>query len=316
MASMPGITVKGSLSLFAATLLSGCALVSPAEKAPVAYQCGASELSVLQQEQGLLLSYGSEQELLTQAVSGSGARYSNDNEPVTEFWSKGNEADITWRGQDMPLCVEQGALPKHFTAKGNEPFWQVAVNPQHMALTTPESEAIIDLKPAQVVSTQPYEWRIESTTDKHLIVIDRLCRDSMSGRLYPYQVDLQESDRMYSGCGGDSEWLLQGVSWELSEFEGHAIQSKPATIQFLEDNQLAGFNGCNRYFGHYNMGGELAQIRLTGSTKMACSDTANALSREFSDVLERVYQVNIDDKERLILSTRGGRQLVFKQEPR
>lgn len=81
-----------------------------------------------------------------------------------------------------------------------------------MALTTPESEAIIDLVAAEVVSEQPYEWRIESTTDKHLIVIDRLCRDSMSGRLYPYQVDLQESDRMYSGCGGDSEWLLPGAT--------------------------------------------------------------------------------------------------------
>lgn len=311
---MPGITIKGSVSIFTAMLLSGCALLSPAEKTETHYQCGAIDFSVLQQEQTVLLSYGSEQEMLAQAVSGSGARYSNDKEPVTQYWSKGNEADITWRGQEMPLCVERGTLPKHFTARGNEPFWQVAVNPQHMALTTPQSEAIIDLKPAAVVSEQPYEWRIESTTNKHLIVIDRLCRDSMSGRLYPYQVDLQESDRMYSGCGGDSEWLLQGVNWELVEFEGYALNSKPATIQFLKDSQLAGFNGCNRYFGSYNMGGELAQLRITGSTKMACSDAADELSRQFSDVLERVYQVNIDNNGRLVLSTRGGRQMVFKQQ--
>ncbi|RUO66992.1 META domain-containing protein [Idiomarina ramblicola] len=311
---MPSITIKGSVFILATMLLSGCALLSPADKTTTDYQCGASEFSVLQQEQGVLLSYGAEQEVLPGAVSASGARYSNDKEPVTQYWSKGNEADITWRGQEMPLCVERGTLPKHFTARGNEPFWQVAVNPQHMALTTPESEAIIDLKPAEVVSEQPYEWRIESTTNKHLIVIDRLCRDSMSGRLYPYQVDLQESDRMYSGCGGDSEWLLQGAKWELSKFEDYALHSKPATIQFLEDSQLAGFNGCNRYFGNYNMGGELAQLRITGSTKMACSDAANDLSRQFSDVLERVYQVNIDDKGRLILSTRGGRQMVFKQQ--
>lgn len=311
---MPGITIKGSVSILATMLLSGCALLSPAEKTEIHYQCGASEFSVLQQEKGVLLSYGAEQEVLPPAVSGSGTRYSNDKEPVTQYWNKGNEADITWHGQEMPLCVERGTLPKHFTARGNEPFWQVAVNPQHMALTTPESEAIIDLKPAEVVSEQPYEWRIDSTTDKHLIVIDRLCRDSMSGRLYPYQVDLQESDRMYSGCGGDSEWLLQGANWELSEFEDYALHSKPATLQFLEDSQLAGFNGCNRYFGSYNMGGELAQLRITGSTKMACSDAANELSREFSDVLQRVYQVNIDDRRRLILSTRGGRQMVFKQQ--
>lgn len=311
---MPGISFKGSISILTTVLLSGCALLSPAEKTETYYQCGASQLSVLQKEQGVLLSYGSEQELLAQDTVGSGARYSNDKEPVTQYWNKGNEADIIWRGQEMPLCVEQGTLPKHFTAKGNEPFWQVAVNPQHMALTTPESEAIIDLKPAELVSKQPYEWRIESTTDKHLIVIDRLCRDSMSGRLYPYQVDLQESGRMYSGCGGDSEWLLQGATWELSQFEGKAIHSKPPTIQFLEDSQLAGFNGCNRYFGNYNMGGELAQLRITGSTKMACSDRANELSRQFSDVLERVYQVNIDEQGRLILSTRGGRQMVFSKQ--
>ena len=311
---MPGITIKGSVSTLAAMLLSGCALLSPAENAETYYQCGASEFSVLQQEQTVLLNYGSELETLSQAVSGSGARYSNEKEPVTQYWNKGNEADITWRGQEMPLCVERGTLPKHFTARGNEPFWQVAVNPQHMALTTPASEAIIDLQPAEVVSEQPYEWRIESTTDKHLIVIDRLCRDSMSGRLYPYQVDLQESDRMYSGCGGDSEWLLQGANWELVEFEDYALNSKPATIQFLENSQLAGFNGCNRYFGSYNMGGELAQLRITGSTKMACSNSADELSRQFSDVLERVYQVNIDDNGRLVLSTRGGRKMVFKQK--
>lgn len=82
----------------------------------------------------------------------------------------------------------------------------------------------------------------------------------------------------------------------------------------MEDSQLAGFNGCNRYFGNYNMGGELAQIRVTGSTKMACNGEANELSQEFISVLERVYQVNIDDKGRLILSTRGGRQMTFKQQ--
>ncbi|MDV6316719.1 META domain-containing protein [Idiomarina sp. HP20-50] len=311
---MAGITIKGSLFILAAMLLSGCALLSPTKQKPTYYQCGAIELSVQHKEQNVLLNYHSEQAILTQKVSGSGARYSNDKDPVTQYWNKGSEATITWEGQDLPLCVERGTLPKHFTARGNEPFWQVAVNPQHMALTTPESEAIIDLKPAQVVSKQPYEWRIESTTGKHLIVIDRLCRDSMSGRLYPYQVDLQESDRMYSGCGGDSEWLLQGAVWQLSQFEGQAIHSKPPTIQFLEDGQLAGFNGCNRYFGHYNMGGELAQLRITGSTKMACSDTADELSRRFSEVLGRVYQVNIDDKGRLILSTRGGRKMVFKQK--
>lgn len=311
---MSAFTIKRSFSILVAMLLTGCSLLSPEEQKIIDYQCGAIELSVQHNEESVLLSYNSEQEVLAQKVSASGARYTNEQEPVTQYWNKGNEATITWRGQNLPLCVERGTLPKHFTARGNEPFWQVAVNPQHMALTTPESEAIIDLKPAEVVSENPYEWRIESMTDKHLIVIDRLCRDSMSGRLYPYQVDLQESGRMYSGCGGDSEWLLQGAVWELTEFEEQAIHSKPPTIQFLDDSQLVGFNGCNRYFGNYNMGGELAQLRITGSTKMACSAAADQLSREFSEVLGRVYQINIDDRGLLILSTRGGRKMVFKQK--
>ncbi len=183
-----------------------------------------------------------------------------------------------------------------------------------MTITTPDTEAIVDVSPAKVVSESPYEWRIESATETQLVVIDTLCRDSMSGRLYPYQVDLHEGGNVYSGCGGDSEWLVQGVEWQLVEFDEHSLNTKAPTLSFLADGQLTGFNGCNRYFGQYNLGGELAQIRLMGSTKMACPETASQLERNFSEAMQRVYQVSIDNKERLVLTTRGNRQLIFVEQ--
>lgn len=298
-------------SLLSAVLLSGCATMSPSDEDTISYQCGAGEVTVQVQQDSIILTRDAEQAVLPIAKSASGARYSDEKDQKTEYWNKGNEAYVIWKGQKLPLCVEEGTLPRHFTAQGNEPFWQVSVNPQHMTLSTPDSEAIIDIEQLERVSEQPNEWQIDSTTEKHLRVIEQACRDSMSGRLYPYQVDLSDSERTYSGCGGDSEWLLQGVVWTLTDFEGEPIQSKAPTLQFLADNQLAGFNGCNRFFGQYNMGGELAQLRVTGSTKMACAGAADTLSRKFNAFLQRAYQVNMSPEGRLILTTRGGRQLVF-----
>ena len=292
----------------------GCSSLTSDSEQTIQYQCGAAEVALNFTYAAATLHYKGSSTHLQQVVSASGARYNDGADPVTQYWGKGNEATIIWQGQELPTCVEKGTLPKHFTGRGNEPFWQVAVNPQHMTITTPNTEAIVDVAPAKVVSENPYEWRIDSATATQLVVIDTLCRDSMSGRLYPYQVDLHEDGNVYSGCGGDSEWLVQGVEWQLVKFGDHPLNTKTPTLSFLADGQLTGFNGCNRYFGQYNLGGELAQIQLMGSTKMACPETASQLEREFSDAMQRVYQVFIDNNERLVLTTRGNRQLIFVEQ--
>ena len=306
--------IKLAAGLSALSVLAGCSSLTSDSKQSIQYQCGAAEVELNFADESATLHYKDSSVPLKRVVSASGARYNDDADPITQYWGKGNEATITWRGQELPTCVEQGTLPKHFTGRGNEPFWQVAVNPQHMTITTPDTEAIVDVSPAKVVSESPYEWRIESATETQLVVIDTLCRDSMSGRLYPYQVDLHEGGNVYSGCGGDSEWLVQGVEWQLVEFDEHSLNTKAPTLSFLANGQLTGFNGCNRYFGQYNLGGELAQIRLMGSTKMACPETASQLERNFSEAMQRVYQVSIDNKERLVLTTRGNRQLIFVEQ--
>lgn len=303
--------IKLGAALSSLVALASCSSLTSDSPQQVAYQCGAAEVALTFEASAATLHHNGSKVTLQQAVSASGAKYNDGADPVTQYWGKGNEATVTWRGQELPTCVEKGTLPKHFTGRGNEPFWQVAVNPQHMTITTPSTEAIVDVAPARVVSKSPYEWRIESAKETQLVVIDTLCRDSMSGRLYPYQVDLHEGGNVYSGCGGDSEWLVQGVKWKLTEFDGHGLNSKSPTLSFLANGQLAGFNGCNRYFGQYNLGGELAQVKLMGSTKMACPEAASQLERDFSEAMQTVYQVSIDNKGRLVLTTRGNQQLIF-----
>jgi heat shock protein HslJ len=85
-----------------------------------------------------------------------------------------------------------------------------------------------------------------------------------------------------AGLGG--ELALEGVTWQVSEARTGAGALAPAgvTATFeLQDGQITGSGGCNRFFGGYTVDGSSLTIEQLGSTMMMCDDATMAFEQAF-----------------------------------
>jgi heat shock protein HslJ len=88
-----------------------------------------------------------------------------------------------------------------------------------------------------------------------------------------------------------AELTLEGVTWQVSEArtgEG-ALTPAGVTATFeLQDGQITGSGGCNRFFGGYTLDGASLTIDQPGSTMMACDDATMAFEQAFLGSLGEV----------------------------
>jgi len=87
----------------------------------------------------------------------------------------------------------------------------------------------------------------------------------------------------FSGCAttrtetasASSATIISNSHWRLTRLGDETIDN-PANgreIQFAmeyQDKRIAGYAGCNRFFGHYEMNGDAIKFDQIGSTKMFC----------------------------------------------
>lgn len=78
-------------------------------------------------------------------------------------------------------------------------------------------------------------------------------------------------------CQKPADQRLNNTAWELvslSELTPEKLddlQRRP-TIAFSDSSTVAGYSGCNSYFGTFEREGNRIAITLTGSTLMLCPD--------------------------------------------
>ena len=101
--------------------------------------------------------------------------------------------------------------------------------------------------------------------------------------------------------------LLNGSSWVLAawQFQDPA-PAEPAISLALEDDKVAGFAGCNRYFASVaeTEPGSIT-VGPVGATRMACPDSLMALEGRYLDLLGKVDKFSFM-AGRLALSWRDG----------
>ncbi|MGH6791526.1 MAG: hypothetical protein ACRECF_02155 [Methyloceanibacter sp.] len=119
------------------------------------------------------------------------------------------------------------AATPDFTARGNEPFWNIEITDTGITFRTMEGETItVSPKPepeivdgfetyGATVDGQPFSLTINGT----------VCIDTMSGMTFPKTVTVAHGERKFSGCGGNSASLLHG-EWVIEQIEGKAIVAK------------------------------------------------------------------------------------------
>ncbi|RUO73674.1 hypothetical protein CWI81_11665 [Idiomarina seosinensis] len=298
-------------------LLAGCTQTGSENSTGITYHCGLQSLTATFDQNQVVLNMRGGQQQLQQLPAASGSKYQN-KDGTTVFWSKGHEAQVTWRGEQLPLCIESSYLPNNVAFRGNEPFWLLTFNGQQATLTTPEKEQQFSLagerQKATNINSGDNQWQIETTAGHQLEVTDKLCYDSMSGIAYPYQVTLLHGGNQLKGCGGQTEQLIQGKPLSVKSMSGYTTTiAQTAELQFLPDGRLVGSDGCNRIFGHYSLQGEIARLNIAGSTKRMCSAKTMAFAQSFTELLNNILKIDIKEKD-IVIKAQQGQHLTLSSQ--
>ncbi|MEX2476292.1 META domain-containing protein [Marinobacter sp.] len=309
--------VAASVVLVAAMLTTGCAssvdsreiVEPPAER----MYCGQAtiDLDYRPSTGRLVLTHGDKKYQMKHQSSASGARFVRIGDARSVFWSKGDTASLSLEGYDYPECRVGSALGSPFSARGNEPFWRIALVGNELTLSRLEeaTETLV----SRVAERNDKGQTLRAGRDGLGLTMDvapQLCVDSMSGMPYPNQVRLRLNDEVMTGCGGDPERLLQGVEWVVDDIGGYgAFDESQVTIAFLNDNRLVGQASCNRYTGSWTLTGEVLLLDLEAGTLMACDQALVEQEQRFLEIMAEVNGFSIAPGDELILSTPSGKTL-------
>ncbi len=105
----------------------------------------------------------------------------------------------------------------------------------------------------------------------------------------------------------NKEWIL-----EQMKINGQNITpgDQPPTMTFTDDGKIAGFAGCNRYFGGYAVDGRTITISGIGATKMFCQDSMD-IEGNFLKGLSLPLRA-LFSESKLVLHADQGVELIFR----
>lgn len=256
-------------------------------------RCGATELEVGFVDQDAVLRAGGEAFRLAPVVAASGARFSDGATPETAFWSRGNGALVTLKGEELAECAPVIAPPLlPVTARGNEPFWRLDLTETGWTYAPMDGPARTGALPEPVAVTDGA--RFDLAADLSITLARTLCRDSMAGMPYPLTANLQAGGAGLAGCAGDPAELLEG-RWNVTTLDDAAV-SEVAEVTLVFDPREGGVFGksaCNRYRGGFTLTGEGLSFGPAAGTMMACPDDLMAVERSFLTTLETVDRFDV-----------------------
>jgi len=156
--------------------------------------------------------------------------------------------------------------------------------------------AIVPSKKAQ--GNEPF-WQVQ--------LFPTLCRDTMSGMVYPESATLTFNGEKHSGCAGDPLTVLAGTEWQVKSIRGRVLPDTVKVTMSIDEERVYGTSGCNRYFGSYQLTGEGLSFGQIAGTLMACIDEkASQAEREFLPALGDVRRFDIGAKGELMLYDENG----------
>jgi heat shock protein HslJ/uncharacterized lipoprotein YbaY len=275
--------------------------VQGGEPETLAWRCGDQLTHTELLGSKLRLTLGDMHFNLLQVEAASGTRYVTVGDATTMFWSKGERARLTVKGQAYPECVRADRVAVAFRAGGNEPGWHLEIGTRTLFASADGTTRIDELTPAAESTAASRRYAVTPTLQ--VTIVDRLCVDTMSGMPRPNAVTVWLDGRALHGCGGDPASLLQGGEWVVEDIAGAGIvDGSRATLNFGADGELAGSGSCNRYSGSYTLTGEgLSVSSKTAMTMMACVPELMQQESRFMQLLSRVRRFRLGVDGALIL---------------
>ena len=93
---------------------------------------------------------------------------------------------------------------------------------------------------------------------------------------------------------------LAGTEWVLA-----SAGKRAPMIHFEAGGKVAGFGGCNRFFGGYQQSGESLTFSALGATRMACPGKAMTVEQDFFTMLSKVASAQMDGGKLLLMDATG-----------
>jgi heat shock protein HslJ len=128
------------------------------------------------------------------------------------------------------------------------------------------------------------------------------CAASILGMVWPVPalcgMMSRPSEIRQEVAGGASQSSVVETQWNLVELNGSAVHASSAEGQVYiylqqDGDKLSGSDGCNRFFGSYDLSGNSLEFHSVAQTLMACKGGFTDREVEFLDALKLVtsYQV-------------------------
>nr|WP_242519284.1 META domain-containing protein [Halochromatium roseum] len=273
-------------------------------------RCGETEIELGAIDDRLRLRVNGKTIDLLPTPAASGAKFAAQDDPETFFWSQGHSALLSLAGEPLPECV--AAVPVEqapFRARGNEPGWSLTLSGEQIALSLDYGSREIKAKRPEPIETNG--TRVYSLPDQNLSIRIREhpCSDTMTGMPYPSTVELEIEDQRLTGCGGEPSTLLEGEEWTVHSLAGEPVPDEVSvTINFLENDRVAGSSGCNRFMGGYALTGEGLSFDQIAGTMMACPELQMQTEQRFLGLLQAVNRFEVTPD--------GGLQLITTDNER
>ena len=105
--------------------------------------------------------------------------------------------------------------------------------------------------------------------------------------------------RQEAAAGGPQPSVVE-TQWNLVELNGSAIDIPASGGQVYiylqqEGDKLSGSDGCNRFFGSYDLSGTSLEFHSVAQTMMACRGSFTGREAEFLTALKLVTSYQISD---------------------
>jgi heat shock protein HslJ/uncharacterized lipoprotein YbaY len=277
---------------------------------PAWYMCGDQAISATYDGAATTVAVNGETLRLVPVVSASGAKFAEEWDETTYFWSKGDGALFSLRGTEYPACVATEAPAPVYRAGGNEPGWSFRVTGDAFEFSRMGEDAITGTVPVAVWRDGAAVWELPGA-GLTVRMSESICRDTMSGMPFPETVAVDTTDGPLTGCGGEPASLLQGGTWVVEDVGGNGIiDDAMVTMTFGTDGRVSGRGGCNQFNGGYTLTGEGLSFGPAASTMMACPEAVMNLEQSFFQTLTAVIRFDIADTGALMLYGADGNPVI------
>ena len=210
--------------------------------------------------------------------------------------------------KDQVCGPVQAPPPGAYLATGHSPEWNLVIDDRNIAFFVRGADEVVQPTPPVIVG---FAGEIYRTPRINVNIVHAPCTDTITGRPYGDQVQVDVNGRRYSGCGGEPRSLgqspaLAGTSWRVVAINGRPTPAAgPYTMNF-EANRLGARFGCNSIGASYVQRGHELDSSQAISTRMACAEPAMSFETQGSAILNRPMDIDWNGNV-LTLSNVAGR---------